>query len=170
MLAVDCIGHRKGVGVEILKEGVETTCVHLRLKDHLAPSDILGVDVQKSDMLAVVRRVDKVKFTAVEDEVATRLAVCEEDGRFPLLCDKVIGSEEAVVFARLIILADEVKDLVTDDIGGILPLGLVDKIGRTDIFPSEKVNALDDAGKVTAIRTRIIIGHAIFHSRRDILS
>ena len=71
MLSCDGIRHRKLSAAVILNEGIEAACMHLRLKHDAAIRDILGVDLNHADMLAVDGRVEEEELAALLDKVTS---------------------------------------------------------------------------------------------------
>ena len=81
---LSCNGIRDGKSVVKLPyEGIETACVHMCLKKHLAVGNVVGVNLYNADMLTVNGRMEKIQISLVKGEIASRLAVCNKYRLFP---------------------------------------------------------------------------------------
>ena len=89
MFAVDGVGHCKLVVVEVSNKRIKAASAHCCLQNYAAFRNIVGVYLHNAYMVAVDRRMEKVKLTAVEYKVASRLTVVNENGCFPLARIKV---------------------------------------------------------------------------------
>lgn len=160
MLSCHRVGHCKLAAAVILNERIEAARVHLRLKYDFTVRNIIGIDTEDSDMLAVDRRMEEIQPAVILDEIRARLTVRHNDRLFPAAVYKVIDGQKAVGAAAL--LTDEIIASVADDIGGVLPFQLIRKIRLGYILPGNKVAALDYAGEISAVCAGVIIGFAVF--------
>ena len=71
MLSVYGIRHSKLSVGKVLYKWIKATCMHLCLQNDLAPRDILGIDLNYTDVLAADRRMEEIKLAIVENEVAS---------------------------------------------------------------------------------------------------
>ena len=165
MLAVNGIRYVCVVAVNADK-GIEEALLHIGNQHHLALRKIFLIYLHYSEALAVYGSVDEIKLVLVNDKVGARLGVGNKHGLIPSALYKIVCGQEALL---ALLLTDEIINSVADDVGRVLPAGIIDKIGGSHVFPGDKIAALDDAVEVTRIRACVVIGLAVLYTGRELL-
>ena len=170
MFPIHRIGHTKRAVFVILNERVEAARPHICLKKHFAAGNVVGVDFQDSDMLPINWRVEKIQIAVKHDKVGSGLGILNQHGRFPRLVFEIIAGQKAVGVGMMLSdgiivqLSDKVVAFVVQNIHGVLPFGIVYKIGLGYVFPSDQVGAFDDTGEISAVCAGVIVSDPVFLS------
>ena len=146
MLSCNRVGHGKRRVIIILYKRIEATGVHLCLYDDFTSRQILRIDSDDSDMLAVNRGMEQVQWASKKNEVTAGLAVTDENRCCPCTGTQIIWCQETV--GGFIMLAYKVITNIIEQIHCIFPFGQIREIRLGNIFPCDKITALDDAVEV----------------------